>query len=260
MNAISWGVGNKSVTPDVMVSLGQSTSANIVRSPALPRIVDSRIERLGLSIPAKPVFASLEADDTAHELARLDITLHPLAHIAGQITGEPRLIFGGKNLFTEGGEKKYILQPEAEPDAIVSSIAQIFLELVSDARPVRPNHPSTPAERMQRRLQGLREEAMGEHPDPESRYPMPEAFTDAWEFASRLDLNSCDFPMVNMAGDGEINFFWHRESDGLKVDLGFYGTGTYSCYARKGDQEVFADDVRVSDGLRGDIAALLPEE
>ena len=112
---------------------------------------------------------------------------------------------------------------------------------------------------MQRRLQGLREEARGEHPDPESRYPTPEAFADAWEFASRLDLNSCDFPTVSMVGDGEINFFWRRESDGLKVDLGFYGTGTYSCYARKGHREVFADDVRVADGLRDDIAALLPE-
>lgn len=142
----------------------------------------------------------------------------------------------------------------------MSSMARNSRKLASGARPARASRLPTPAERMQRRLQGLREEAMGERPDPESCYPTPEAFTDAWEFASRLDLNSCDFPMVSMAGDGEINFFWRRESDGLKVDLGFYGTGTYSCYVRKGHREVFADDVRVTDGLRDDIAVLLPTE
>ena len=225
----------------------------------MPRIVDPRIERLERPVPAKPAFISLEVDDAVHEFVRFDFTPRPLAHIVGQIAGQSRLIFGGRNLFTEGDEGKYTLQLEAEVGAIVSSIARNLLELVPDAGSARSNRPSTPAERMQRRLQGLREEAKGKHPDPESRYPTPEAFTDAWEFASRLDLNSCDFPMVNMAGDGEINFFWHRGSDGLKVDLGFYGTGTYSCYARKGDQEVFADDVRVTDGLRDDIAALLPE-
>ena len=119
---------------------------------------------------------------------------------------------------------------------------------------------STPAGLVQQHLQRLQAEAVGEHPDPESRYPTSDAFVDARKFAARLDLNSYEPPIVTMAGDGEINFFWHRESDGLKVDLGFYGTGTYSCYARKGDREVFADDVRVVDGLRGDIAALLPEE
>ena len=257
MSAISWGVGNKSGTPDVMASLGQSTSANIARSPALPRIVDPRIERLELPISAKPAFTSLEVDDAVHEPTRLDIIPRPLAHIVAQIAGDPCLILGDKNLFIERGERKYLLQLETEADAITSSITRSFFELVPD---VRSNRPPTPAERMQRRLQGLREEAMGEHPDPESHYPTPQAFTDAWEFASRLDLNSYDFPMVNMAGDGEINFFWRRESDGLKVDLGFYGTGTYSCYARKGYREVFADDVRVADGLRDDIAALLPEE
>ena len=258
MNAISWDAGNKLATPDVMVPPGQATSINVGWSPALLRSVDLREETLELSTPARPAFIPLEGDDAGHVGIKVDI-MRPRAYIAGQIVGDPRLTFVGKNLFTERSERKYILQLETEADVSASGIAQIFLDLVSDTGFVRSNRPATPAERMQRRLQGLREEAKGEHPDPESCYPMPEAFADAWEFASRLDLNSCDFPMVNMAGDGEINFFWQRESDGLKVDLGFYGTGTYSCYARKGDQEIFADDVRVTDGLRDDIAALLPE-
>lgn len=259
MNMISWGPRNKLRSPDVMAPLGQSTSANIGRSSAPPCIVGSRVE-MGVPILGKPVFTSQELDDTVHEFTTLDITSRFPAHIVGQVAGEPHLTLGSENLFIEGGERKYLIQLEAEADAIVSSITQSFLKLVSDARPIRANRPSTPAERMLERLRALQEEATGRHPDLESRYPTPKAFADAREFASRLDLNSCDFPMVNMAGDGEINFFWRRESDGLKVDLGFYGTETYSCYARKGYREIFADDVRVADGLRDDIAALLPEE
>lgn len=119
---------------------------------------------------------------------------------------------------------------------------------------------SAPAARLLERLRSLQKEAAGEHPDPGSRYPTPQAFADAREFASRLDLNSCGLPMVSMAGDGELNFFWHRERDGLQADLGFCGTGAYSCYARKGGTEVFADDVPAGNGLRDDIAALLQEE
>ena len=140
-----------------------------------------------------------------------------------------------------------------------SGSAQGSSSLVAEAGAMPAERSFTPAARMQERLRSLQKEAAGEHPDPGSHYPMPQAFADAWEFASRLDLNSYGPPMVSMAGDGEINFFWCRESDGLKVDLGFYGTGTYSCYARKGDREVFKDDAPAEKGLLGDIAALLPE-
>ena len=131
--------------------------------------------------------------------------------------------------------------------------------LVSEAGAVLAGRSPAPATRMQERLRSLQREAAGEHPDPGASYPTPQAFADAWEFVSRLDLNSYDPPVVNMAGDGEINFFWHRESDGLRVDLGVYGTGTYSYYGRKGDQEVFADDLPVEKGLTDDLAALLLE-
>ena len=124
----------------------------------------------------------------------------------------------------------------------------------------RTERKPAPAARLRDRLRSLQAAAAGEHPDPGSRHPVPQAFEDARKFAARLDLDACGPPTVTLAGDGEINFFWDRESDGLRVDLGFYGTGAYSCYARKGDMEVFADDVPAAAGLRAEIAALLPEE
>ena len=140
-----------------------------------------------------------------------------------------------------------------------SGSVQSSSPLVSETGAALAGRSPAPAARMRERLRSLQREATGEHPDPGSRYPTPQAFADAWEFVSRLDLNAYGPPMVSMAGDGEINFFWCRESDGLKVDLGFFGTGTYSCYARKGEREVFKDDIPAGKGLLDAIAALLPE-
>ena len=58
-----------------------------------------------------------------------------------------------------------------------------------------------------------------------------------------------------MANDGEINFLW--ESDDVYVDLGFYGTGTYSYFARgKNGQGIHGEDVPASKGLSVEIVEL----
>ena len=63
-------------------------------------------------------------------------------------------------------------------------------------------------------------------------------------------------PHLSFADDGEINFLWNQ--DGIHIDLGFYGTGTYSYFARgKHDEGFYEDDIPASDGLTGSLVALL---
>ena len=88
--------------------------------------------------------------------------------------------------------------------------------------------------------------------------PSEQAFSDAHEFISCLDLNGCAMPEIELIGDGEINFSWELDDDNLQISLGFYGTGKYSCFARRdGRAPIYADDISASAGLREDIQALL---
>lgn len=55
-------------------------------------------------------------------------------------------------------------------------------------------------------------------------------------------------PEITAASDGEINFHWITER-GL-VDLGFYGDGVYSFFAKESSgKEHFGDDAHISEGL-----------
>ena len=75
-------------------------------------------------------------------------------------------------------------------------------------------------------------------------WPNRRAFFDAIRFAKSLrgmDLR----PTISVADDGELNFLW--DSGTLHVDLGFYGDGSYSYYARDGEgKEFFGDNVPCS--------------
>ncbi len=65
---------------------------------------------------------------------------------------------------------------------------------------------------------------------------------DAVSFAERLPVQMRVRPHISLADDGEVNFSWSQ--DGIWIDLGFYGTGTYSFYARdKSGQEWSGDDI-----------------
>lgn len=82
--------------------------------------------------------------------------------------------------------------------------------------------------------------------------PSPKAVDDAERFAmSHLFAFEQRLPSISPGADGEVNFCW-RDKDCL-LDLGFYGDGTYSYYAKLGDGREFMADMSAVD-------ARLPEE
>lgn len=91
---------------------------------------------------------------------------------------------------------------------------------------------------------------------PGADWPTKEAFEDAWQFTKQLPEDLRQLPHISLADDGEVNFAW--SGDVIHVDLGFYGTGTYSYYGRDSDgREVFGDDVSVTSSLPEELASLL---
>ncbi len=91
---------------------------------------------------------------------------------------------------------------------------------------------------------------------PEAIWPTASAFDDARNFTCCLPLSLIPLPEISLSDDGEINFLW--DSEGVHVDLGFYGTRTFSYFARSKDGQRFhADDVQASEGLPVQITKLL---
>ena len=91
---------------------------------------------------------------------------------------------------------------------------------------------------------------------PGADWPTEEAFQDGRRFTERLPVPLKAAPHISLADDGEVNFAWSR--DGMLIDLGFYGTGTYSFYARGRDgKELFGDDISVMSPLPQELRALL---
>ena len=90
-----------------------------------------------------------------------------------------------------------------------------------------PNHPQHPQRRsIRNRLEELRHREPPPGADASSRA----AFTDAEAFAEHLPIPLRDTPHISLAADGELNFAWSGGS--IYVDIGFYGTGAYSFFAR----------------------------
>ena len=91
---------------------------------------------------------------------------------------------------------------------------------------------------------------------PDADWPTREAFEDAWGFTTRLLPPLKELPHVSLASDGEVNFAW--SGGAIHIDLGFYGTGTFSYYGRASDgRESFGDDIPVTSPLPKDLSSLL---
>ena len=106
-----------------------------------------------------------------------------------------------------------------------------------------------------RRLEQLRSTPERER-WPSSEAPDDAAFRDARVFLDKLPFPLAALPHISLADDGEVNFAW--DGEGVHIDLGFYGTGTYSYYARGSDgQEHFGDEVPAASSLPTDLDALL---
>ena len=110
-------------------------------------------------------------------------------------------------------------------------------------------------DRVLERLRALRADPEAEEP-PWAERPSDRAFADALSFVSAWTTAALPMPDVGLADDGEVNFLWQGPE--LHVDLGFYGDGTFSCFARApGGVRFAADDVAAELGLPPDLQAIL---
>ena len=91
---------------------------------------------------------------------------------------------------------------------------------------------------------------------PGADWPHPQAFADAHAFIAGLPEDPIPFPNVGLADDGEVNFLW--DHDGVHIDLGFYGDGCFSYFARRTDgQAIHGEDVPAHTGLPDALKRLL---
>ena len=85
----------------------------------------------------------------------------------------------------------------------------------------------------------------------EGKAPTHAAITDAERFTRILMRDDVYAPHISLATDGEINFLWMLPH--LRLDLGFYGDGTYSYYGKT----AVGDDFLVDDAS---VCTPLPEQ
>ena len=115
----------------------------------------------------------------------------------------------------------------------------------------------SPAYKLLRQLTTLQGMSEDDH-WPGAVRPNAQAFEDAKFFIRRSTLNAVPMPDVGLADDGEINFLW--DSDGVHVDLGFYGTGTFSYFARGNrGQRIHGEDEPASGGLPRQVILLFSD-
>lgn len=108
-------------------------------------------------------------------------------------------------------------------------------------RPISTLTSSPQLSELVQRLEQLRSVSRGER-CPSSAPPDDAAFHDARVLLDILPFPLAALPHISLADDGEVNFAW--DGEGVHIDLGFYGTETYSYYARGSDgREHFGDEV-----------------
>lgn len=91
---------------------------------------------------------------------------------------------------------------------------------------------------------------------PGSVSASPEAIDDAEVFARKL-FAACavDPPHITLTSDGEVNFYWRSQKG--TVDLGFFGTSTYSYFVKPANGEPSYADAVNSSELAHEVIAVI---
>lgn len=90
-----------------------------------------------------------------------------------------------------------------------------------------------------------------------AKAPAGAAIDEAEQFSSNvLPADEFQLPTVTAAADGEVNFSW-RNALGY-IDLGFYGDGSYSYYAKTAvGQEFMSDESSLTDHLPEQVLKII---
>jgi hypothetical protein len=132
--------------------------------------------------------------------------------------------------------------------------AQGFIECVTKEQCLDASHTDS-------MLARIRQLALYPHgwDGADGQAPSQAAVRDAECFTQILVHDDISAPSISLATDGEINFFWMLPH--FRLDLGFYGDGTYSYYGTTttGD-EFLADDVSVSTPLPAQILQFIRKQ
>ena len=92
-----------------------------------------------------------------------------------------------------------------------------------------------------------------------SRASLERALDDAERFVNAWPEAPVAEPDVGLVGDGEVNFLWKH--NGAHVDLGFFGDGTYSYFAKDSQGNRYpGDDVPAERGLVQSLLEILVEQ
>ena len=86
--------------------------------------------------------------------------------------------------------------------------------------------------------------------------PKRESVEEAERFISIITKDNVLEPYISLAADGEINFYW--KNDDFLLDIGFFGDGVYSLYAKvRSEQEIIEDDLSLEYPLPESVASLI---
>lgn len=103
-------------------------------------------------------------------------------------------------------------------------------------------------------LNGLRERG-DDYDGYEGRMPSTLAIDDAITFYGRLPAG-LKIPRAGASPDGEIGLFW--EGEDYLLDLGFYGDGTYTYFARRqGSDNLYGNELPMNAGPDGALLDFL---
>ena len=171
---------------------------------------------------------------------------------------ENRLLAGNAFGFRDAGTDNALVSTVPKVLSVSDAVSAGLLEPVEPSGVGSAASPESIAgakDRVLERLRELRAAPEAEQP-PWAERPVDRAFADAQRFVSAWPSVDLPMPDVGLADDGEVNFLWQGPQ--LHVDLGFFGDGTFSCFARApGGVRIAVDDVAAELGLPPDLQAIL---